>query len=157
MHTCIHLHMDGEVGDSFFFRRLYQFRQQAEAIYLRLQAVVEHRLEGRQFGIHDDDRAGDARFAKLHSLVGHGYGQVIHLMVLQGFGNLVRAGSVSRGFYHAHHLGAWLQEAPIVVVVGYQCIEVNLKDGFVHLQFELLRHGVEVETACTLHQDDLVA
>ena len=126
-----------------------------EAVDLRLQVVVEHRLEGRHLRVHDEDVGGDARLAQLRAFVGHGHGQIIHAVLLEGLGHFVRASAVGRCLHHAGHLHAGTQEGAVVVEVLHQRAEIDFEDGLVHLLLQQFGQGVEAEAAGTLDEDNL--
>ena len=155
VHAGIELHVDGEVGNALFLGSLNQGVEQVEAIDLGLELVVEHGLEGGEFGVHNDDIGRDARLAQLRAFVGHGHGQVIHPVLLQRLGNLVRAGSVGRSLHHADHLGLWLEETAVVVEVVHHGLQIDLENGFVHLLGQVFAQLVEVKLAGSLDEDNL--
>ena len=74
-------------------------------------------------------------------------------MVLKGFCHLYGSGSVSVGLHHADELGFGFQERTVVIEVIDNGIEVDLKDGLVHLLLQLFRNTVETEVARTLNQN----
>ena len=148
--------MDGEVRDAFFLRLAHKGVQQMEAIDLRLQLVVEHRLEGRHFGVHNEDVGRDACFSQFRPFVGHGHGQVVYVPFLQRLGYLVGTSPIGRCLHHAHHLRLRLQLAAVVVQVGHHRAEVHLQNGLVHLPFEVFAQDVEAELARTLYQDQFL-
>ena len=156
VHARVQLDMDGEVRDTFFLRLAHKGVQQMEAIDLRLQLVVEHRLEGRHFGVHDEDVGRNTSLSQFRPFVGHGHGQVVYVPFLQRLGYLVGTSPIGRCLHHAHHLRLRLQLAAVVVQVGHHRAEVHLQNGFVHLPFEVFAQDVEAELARTLYQDQFL-
>ena len=146
MHARVELDMDGPACDALFACGFDERIEQTETIHFRLQAVVEHGLEGRHLGIHNHDVGGDARLAKRHTLVGHSHSQVVHAMVLQRLGYFHSSSPIAVGLDHAHHFRIGAQERAVVVQIVHHGIKVHFKDGFMHFPFQQLRNAVETET-----------
>ena len=157
MHTGIELDMDWEIVYPFLLGSLDQFVQQMEVVDFGLEFIVEQRLEGGQFRVHNDDGTGDARLSEFGTFIGHGYSQVIHPMVLQGLGYFIRACSIRRSLDHTHHFGIGFQLATVMVQIVYQGIEIDFENGFMHLQFEAFGNQVEMKTPRTFDEYHLIS
>ena len=125
--------MHRPAGDTLLAGCLDEGIEQTEAIYLGLQVVIEHGLEGGHLGVHNHDIGGDASLTQGNTLVGHCHCEVVNTVILQGFGYLDSTCSIGIGLDHAHHLGFGLHERAIEVEILDHGIEVNLEDGLVHL------------------------
>ncbi len=147
MHAGIELNVDGPSGDTLFAGCLDQGVEQTEGVDFGLQVVIEHGLEGGHLRIHNHDVAGDASLAQGDALVGHGHGQIVDPMFLQGLRNLHGSGSIAVGLDHAHQFGLGPQEGTIVVQVLDHRIEVDLENGLVDFLLQQLCQLVETETA----------
>ena len=82
MHPRVKFDVYGPPRDALLAGCLHQGVEQAEGIDLRLQVVVEHRLEGGHLGVHHHDVGRDACTAQGHALVGYGNSQIIYAMIL---------------------------------------------------------------------------
>ena len=149
--------MHRPAGDTLFAGCLDEGIEQTEAIYLGLQVVIEHGLEGGHLGVHNHDIGGDASLTEGNTLVGHCHCEVVNTMILQGFSYLDSACSIGIGLDHAHHLGFGLHERAIEVEILDHGIEIDLEDGFVNLLLELLGNLIETERTGTLQENHLVA
>ena len=156
MHAGVELDMYGPAGDTLLTGCLDKCVHQTERIDLRLEIVVEHGLEGGHLGIHDHDVGGDAGLTERHTLVGHSHGEIVYTMILQRLGYLYGTRTIAVSLDHTHHLRLRLQERTVVVQVVDHGIEIHLKDGLVHLLFQLFRNLVEAERTGTLQQDQLI-
>ena len=156
MHTCIQLDVDRESGDSLLLGCLDQRIEQTEGIYLRLQVVIKHSLEGGHLRVHDHDVAGDAVLAKGNALIGYCHGKIIHTVILQGLGYLHGSCSITVCLDHADQFGFRLHKCTVVVQIGYHGIQVHFERGFVYLLNQQLRQLVETKLAGALQQDYLV-
>ena len=78
-------------------------------------------------------------------------------MILQSLGYLHSSCSISICLNHAHHLGLGLKERAVVVKILNHCVQIHLKNGLVHLLFQLLCNLVETKWASTLKQNHFVA
>ena len=157
MHTRVELDMYGPTRDTLLTGSLDQRIHQTEGIHLRLQVVVEHRLEGRHLRVHDHDIGGDASLTERDTLVGHSHGEIIDTLILQGLGDLHSTSTIAVGLDHAHHLRIGLQERTEIVQVLHHGIEVHLEDGLVDLLLQLLRDLVETKRTGAFQQDQFVA
>src|SRR3712207_701001 len=154
MHSRIQLHVDGEIGDSFFLRRLNQRVEQMEIVNFGLQLIIEQGFERCCLRIHDDDGSRDACFPQLRTFIRHGYRKIIGVMFLQRFGYFVRTRPVSGGFHHADYLRfRAAKHRTVVVQVGYHRAEIHFQYGFVHLQFQRFRKQIEVKHSRTFQQN----
>ena len=104
MHTRVKFDMNRPTGDTLLLCCMDERIHQSEGIYLRLQFVVEHGLEGRHLGVHDHDVLRDAVTTQLHTLVSHSHSQVVHAVVLQCLSHLHGTGTVGIGLHHADNL-----------------------------------------------------
>ena len=156
MHTGIELDMDRHITYTFALGSLNQFFQYAETIDIRFQTIVEHSAESRFFRVHYNYRTSNARFSQVGTLVGNGYRQIIHLMVLQSLGYFQRSGTVSRRLDHTYQLSLWLQLITIIVQVIYQRIQIDRQYSLVHLQLQQISDSIEVESTRSLNQHHLI-
>ena len=155
VHTRIQFYMNREVGDSFFFGGFDKRVEQMEIINFRFQFIVEHGFECRKLRIHNHDRGSNACFAEFGTFVGNGYRQIINMMFLQGFGYLIRTGSVGRSFHHTNHFRFRMAEhGTVVVQVVYHGVQIYFQDSFMHFQFQGFGYPVEVEHTRTFYQND---
>ena len=157
VHTRIELDVYGPACDTLFASSLNQCIHQSEGVDLRLQIVVEHRLESRHLRIHNHDVGGDASLTERHTLIGHSHCEIIDTMVLQRLGNLNGTCAIGISLDHTHHLRLGLQERAIVVEILHNGIEIHLKDGLVNLLLQLFRNLVETKRTGSLQQDELIA
>ena len=81
-----------------------------ETVYFRLKPVLKERMEAAGFGIHHNHGNGNAFAAEDGAFVGYGYGKVVATLVLQGFGQFVRACAVSGSFYHCNDFSFRLEQ-----------------------------------------------
>ena len=156
VHARVELDVYGPAGDALLAGLPDEGIEQSEGVDLGLQVVVEERLERCHLRVHHHDVGRDARIAQRHSLIGHGHGQVVHTVFLQGLGYLDGPSPVSVGLDHAHELGLWLQQRTVVVQVVHHSVEVYLKDGLVYLLLQQFRDALEAEAAGAFQQDGLV-
>ena len=133
--------------DSLLLCSTNQGIHQSETVYLRLQVVVEHRLEGGHLRIHDHDILCDAVATQCDALVGHSNRQIVHTVVLQCLGHFHSSCTVGVGLHHAHQLRLGFQERAVVVQVVDHRIQVHLQNGLVHFLFQLLRNMIEAKDA----------
>ena len=104
VHAGVELDMYRPSRDTFFLSGFDEGVEEAERVDLRLEVVVEHRLESRHLRVHDHDVRCDAVTAQRSTLIGDSHGEVVDTVVLQRLGNLHTAGTVSVSFDHAHEL-----------------------------------------------------
>ena len=156
MHARVELDVHRPARDALLAGGGYEGIQQAEAVDLGLQVVVEERLEARHLRVHHDDILCDASAAQLSPLVGGGHGQVVHALVLQRLGNLHGTGTVGVGLDHAHQLGARLHHRAIVVQVVHHGVQVYLENCLMHALLQQLADALEAKSAGTLQQHHLV-
>ena len=124
-----------------------------EAVNFRFQFIIEHRLECRHFRIHNDDACRNSRLAQVRTFIGNGNSQVIRMMFLQGFGNLIRSCAISGSLHHTYHFCFRLQFTAIIIQIGNHRTEIHLQYRFVHLLLQNLRQLIKAELARTFNQD----
>ena len=94
VHACIKLDVDGELSDAFALGSMNECLEQIEVVNLGLQIVGEEVVEGRHLRIHNHYVAGDTSLSQCYTFIGHGYSQIVHLVVLQGFAHFYASCSV---------------------------------------------------------------
>ena len=144
------------MGHPFFLRLVNQGLQQTETVHLRFKVVLEQGRKTAHLRIHNHDIRRNAGLPQVHAFVSHGHGQIIHLMILQGFGNLHSAGPVSRRLYHTYHLRLRLHETAVIVQIIHYGIQIDLQCRFVHLQGQVFRQNVETERPCPFDENHFV-
>lgn len=145
VHTRIELHVYRIIGYTLLFRRLDQCVEQPERIDLRLQPVVEHRLEGRHLGIHYHYVRRDSILSQRYALIGNSHSEIVHAMILQRLCNLHRTRSVSVGLYHADEFRVGFHHRAIVIKIRYHRVEIHFERCLVYLLYEKLRQTVETK------------
>ena len=153
VHTGIQLHMDREIGNPLFLGFLNQCVQQVEAVHFRLQLIIEHRLESGHFRIHNDDACRNAGFTQVRTFICHGNSQIIHMMLLQSFGYLIRSGTIGGSLHHTHHFGFGFQFTAIIIQIGNHRTKIHLQYRFVNLSLQNLRQCIETKLTRALNQD----
>ena len=154
MHTSIEFHVNGEVGDSFFFCRFDKCVEQMEIIDFRFQLIIEHGFKCRKLRIHDYNRGGNTCFTKFGTFVSHGHSQIIDMVFLQALGYFIRTGSVSGCFHHTDHLCFRMaKHGTIMVQIGDHRSQVYFEDGFMYLQFKFFGYQIKVKHARAFYQD----
>ena len=78
-------------------------------------------------------------------------------MVLQCLCHLHRSTAIGICLNHAYELGLGLHIRAVVVEIVYHCLEVHLKDGFMHLLLQEFADAVETEGARSLYEYHLIA
>ena len=127
-----------------------------KTINFRFELIIEHRFEGSQFRIHDDNGTGYTGFSQLRAFVGNRYSQIIHPVILKGFGYLIRTGSISRCLHHAHHLCLRFQFTTIIIQIINQCIQFDFQNCLMYFQLQAFRNIIEMKAAWTFYQDNLI-
>ena len=156
MHARIKFDMYREVCNAFFLRRFYQRIEQVEVINFRLELVIKHCLECSQFRIHNHNRRSNTRFTQFRSFIGHGHGQVIHLVFLQCFGYLIRTGSIGRSLNHTYHFCCRLKHRAIMIQIGHHSPQIYLQYRFVYFQLQPVRNKIKIECTGTFNQYHLI-
>ena len=151
VHTRIYFDMNREIRHPFTFCCLYHFLQYRESVNIRLQPVSEHGLECRSFRIHNHNRTRNACLAQVGTFIRHSYRQVIHPMLFQCFCHFERTGSIRRCLHHAHQLRFRLQLIAVIIQVIHQRIQVDFENRLMYFQFQKIRNGVKMESACTFY------
>ena len=147
--------MHGPAGDTLLAGGKDECVEQAEAIHLGFQPIVEEGFKARHLGIHHHDVGGYSGAAQGHSLVGNCHGQIVHSTVLQGFGHFHSPGSVGIGFDHAHHLRVGMQAGTVAVQVLNQRVQVHFECGLVNLVAQLVGDAVEAKGTGALDENHL--
>ena len=157
VHARIELDVHRPGSDAFLLSGLDEGVEQTEGVHLWLKVEVKHRLKRRHLGVHNHDVARDAVAAQCSTLIGHSHSEVVDAVVLQRLCNLNAAGSIGVGLNHTNELGLGLHKRTVVVEVGHDGIEVDLKHRLVHLFNQQFGNLVETELACALDEHHLVA
>jgi len=131
--------------------------EQAEAVHLRLEVVVEHGLERRHLRVHNHDVRRYSSLAQRNTLVGNSHGKIVGAMVLQRLCHFHGTTAIGICLYHANHLRLRLEKRAEVVEVVHHGTEVHLEYGLVYFLLELFRKTVEREVARALEQYHLIA
>ena len=108
VHTSVQFYVYGPVGYSFLACSQSQGTEQAERIYFRFKVIVKHGLECRHLWIHYHDVGCYAGLTQGYTLIGHCHCEIIHTVILQGFGCFYGTRAVAVGLYHAHEFSFWL-------------------------------------------------
>ena len=148
--------MNRPARDTFLTSCLDEGIQQTEGVNFGLKIVVEHGLESRHLRIHNHNVGGDASLAKGDALVGHCHSKIVDTVILQCLGNLHSTCSIGVGLDHAHHLRLGLEEGTVVVQVLHHGVEIHLKDGLMHLLFQLFRDLIEAERTSAFQENQFI-
>ena len=135
MHTRIEFNMYRPSRNTLLFSSMNKGIHQSERVNLRLQVIVEHRLEGRHLRIHNHNVLRDAVTSQGDALVSHSHSQIVNTMLLKCLGHLDSTSTIGVSLHHTHELGLWFQERTIIVQIVNNGIKVYLEDGLVYFLF----------------------
>ena len=77
-------------------------------------------------------------------------------MFLQSLSYFIRAGSISRSFYHADHFCFRPEHGTIVIQVRYHSTQIHFQYRLMHFQFQSIRNQIKVECTRTLYQNHFI-
>jgi len=105
VHTRVDFNMDRIVLESFLLGREQDIVEALEGIDIGLEVILEDKVHGWEFGVHDNNGEGDTGLTELDPLVGHSDGEVIdQATVLEGTRDLDGSSAIGEGFDHTGEL-----------------------------------------------------
>lgn len=128
--------------------------EDAEAVDIGFEVVLDDIVETILLGVHDHDREGDAVAAEFDALVGIGDGEVVDMIELERVGYLDLAGSVRGSLDHRHKFGRGSDTAAEEVEVVDESVDVDFHDRFVGATAEELGDAFEAKATGTFEEDD---
>ncbi len=145
VHAGIELNVYRIIRYSFTLCGLDKSVEQTETIHLRLEVVVEHRLECRHLRIHDHDVACYSVFTQRYALIGNSHCEIVYTMVLKGFCHFHGSGAIGVCLYHSNELRLRFHERAVIVEIVNESTKIYLKDCLVYFLFEQFADIIEAE------------
>ena len=156
MHAAVNFQVYGIIGYPSSFCLFDKSLKDTEVVELGLQIVGEEIFKTVHLRVKHDQGERDPFISEQDRLFCHGHGQIVAPVILQRLGNLHSTCAITVCLHHTDELHAGLQSRFIEVEIVHNRIQIYLQHRFMNTLLNESADFLEMISAGTLQQDQLL-